>query len=35
MEYNALYSYVLTSGVYVQNSVMHLHQATGLKFDLG
>lgn len=35
MEYNALYSYVLTSGVYVQNSVMHLHQATGLQFDLG
>jgi len=32
-EYNSLYSYVLTSGVYVQNSVMHLHSATGLEFD--
>jgi Uma2 family endonuclease len=31
-EYNSLYSYVLTEGVYVQNSVMHLHQATGLQF---
>jgi Uma2 family endonuclease len=31
-EYNSLYSYVLTDGVYVQNSVMHLHQATGLQF---
>ena len=31
-EYNALYSYVLTEGVYVQNSVMHLHQATGMQF---
>jgi Uma2 family endonuclease len=32
-EYNSLYSYVLTEGVYVQNSVMHLHQATGLRFS--
>jgi Uma2 family endonuclease len=32
-EYNSLYSYVLTSGVYVQNSVMHLNQATGLQFS--
>jgi Uma2 family endonuclease len=31
-EYNALYSYVLTEGVYVQNSVMHLHQATGMQY---
>jgi|tagenome__1003787_1003787.scaffolds.fasta_scaffold20956319_2 Uma2 family endonuclease len=31
-EYNSLYSYVLTEGVYVQNSVMHLQQATGLQF---
>jgi Uma2 family endonuclease len=31
-EYNSLYSYVLTDGVYVQNSVMHLNQATGLAF---
>jgi Uma2 family endonuclease len=32
-EYNSLYSYVLSGGVYVQNSVMHLHQATGLQFS--
>jgi hypothetical protein len=32
-EYNSLYSYVLSGGVYVQNSVMHLHQATGLQFN--
>jgi Uma2 family endonuclease len=35
MEYNALYSYVLSSGVYIQDSVMRLHQATGLQFDAG
>ena len=32
-EYNALYSYVLSGGVYVQDSVMHLGGVTGVNFE--
>jgi len=32
-EYNALYSYVLTEGVYVQDSVMHLGGVVGVDLD--
>ncbi|GGL04927.1 Uma2 family endonuclease [Mangrovihabitans endophyticus] len=32
-EYNALYSYVLTEGVYVQDSVMHLGGVVGVNLD--
>jgi Uma2 family endonuclease len=32
-EYNALYSYVLSGGVYIQDSVMHLDGVTGTPTD--